>query len=705
MSAANQLLGDRYQFIQILSANDTGKTLLVADVHYPEHPKCVIRQLQLSTRNPITLKFVVKLLQKKVKVLEIIGRHRQIPSTFSSFEIDHNFYIVQEFIPGRSLESELIPTQPIPETAVLSLLTEALTALEFAQGHGVVHGRLKPTKMIRHRTDNRLVLLDFGSIKHISQEVSKDSPQQLDRSPADRIYMAPEQAQGQARFCTDHYALGMIAIQALTGLPPEEFPDKGHPNGHQEITALLQNTPGVSINTASLLARMVYPNPDRRYQKAVEILADLEQLTQPRTSTSSVIVDSAPPLPLTSPPRMSIESVSPTLNQTALETHPQTTINAAPAMPQTAISRRTPWAVIGLSGLMLVSLVAAVLGLRLPQRVLSAQKLRDAEVQAKAGNPEAAIANYTRALEISPNNSEALIKRSQLYSSVGNANAALADITRSLEVAPSNPEALAMRSKLHVQAGDTEAALADITEAIQLSPETAVYPYDRGNIRFAVGEIQGALEDYTQAIDLDANFTKAYVNRGSARADWGDDEGAVDDYTQAIDLEPPPSTQAATYLNRCLSYSNLGAQELALADCSAAINLRPSHGLAYQNRGLVKRRVGDFQGSLQDYNIAIKIEPGSPDPYYNRGSTRQAMGDLTGAMEDFSQAIAIAPDYVFALYDRGLLHVELGNPAEARQDFAQAAQLCLDLGRTGCYEDAQYQISQLENPQAEVSEE
>ncbi|MEO1294721.1 MAG: protein kinase [Cyanobacteria bacterium J06636_16] len=266
MSAANQLLGDRYQFIQILSANDTSKTLLVADVHYPEHPKCVIRQIQLSTRNPITLKFVVKLLQKKVKVLEIIGRHRQIPSTFASFEIDHNFCIVQEFIPGRSLESELIPTQPMPESAVLALLTESLTALAFAQDHGVVHGRLKPVKIIRHRTDNRLVLLDFGSIKHISQEISKDSPQLFERSPADRIYVAPEQRQGQARFCTDHYALGMIAIQALTGLPPEEFPDTSHSEVHQEITALLQNTPGLGINTASLLARMVHPNPDRRFR-------------------------------------------------------------------------------------------------------------------------------------------------------------------------------------------------------------------------------------------------------------------------------------------------------------------------------------------------------------------------------------------------------------------------------------------------------
>ena len=104
----------------------------------------------------------------------------------------------------------------------------------------------------------------------------------------------------------------------------------------------------------------------------------------------------------------------------------------------------------------------------------------------------------------------------------------------------------------------------------------------------------------------------------------------------------------------------------------------------------------DYQGSLQDYNIAIQIEPNSPDPYYNRGLTRQALNDLTGAMADFSQAIALDPNYVFAMYDRGLLQAELGNHAAALADLRQASQLCLDLGRTGCYDDAQYQITRLQ---------
>ncbi|NER83969.1 MAG: tetratricopeptide repeat protein [Leptolyngbya sp. SIO1D8] len=637
MSAANRLLGGRYQFIQVLSANDAGQTLLVADVHYPGHPKCVVRQLRLPTRNPMTLKFLLKLLQKKVDVLEVIGRHKQIPSIFSSFAADHNFYLVQEFIPGQSLQSELVAGRPMSEHSVLAFLKEALTILAFAQDNGVIHGRLKPSKVIRHQIDNRLVLLDFGLIKNISQEVAnKDSSQlaaQISRT--NRIYGAPEQYKGESRFCSDHYALGMIAIQALTGLPAEELPHAEHPGVYQEITALLHEIPGVGINTISLLARMVNPDPNRRYQKAVEILADLGFLetTQPPPTSSAIIADS--PLLTT---EISIPEV---------ELKPQ---------------KRKPWWLLGGAGLALLALLAAVIGLRLPQRVLSSQRVRDAQAEEQADQLQTALAHYTRALELNPSNREALAGRSQLY----------------------------------FEAGDPEAALSDITKAIEVAPNDPQHSYTRANFRFAVGDTQGAIADYTNAIRQDPTFVKAHVNRGSARADWGDDQGAIEDYTKAIELDPPAETQAAAYLNRCLSRSNLNEQETALEDCSAAINLRPNHGLAYQNRGLVRRRLGDFQGALQDYNIAIQIEPDSPDPYYNRGLTRQDMDDLSGALEDFSQAIEIDPSYVFAFYDRGLLRLHLGRRSQALADFRQASQLCLDLGRTGCYEDAQYQILQLQ---------
>ncbi len=638
MSAKPKLLGGRYQFIQVLGSSTTGQTLLAADVHYPGHPKCVVRQLQLPTRNPMTLKFLGNLLRKKVEVLESIGQHPNIPSTFAAFEEGQTFCIVQEFIPGRSLQAELREGEPWSALAVLFFLRETLPILAFAQENGVIHGNLKPSKLIRHQKENHLVIVDFGGIKTISQHITHRGKRIADQTAAAaQVYRAPEQLHGQSHFGSDHYALGMIALQALHGISATALPQPDDANLQAAIVGLLEGVPELDAAMIAILARMVHPDPQRRYQKAQDILVDLDRL---QTG------DRAPLAPLSA----------------AWIAAP--TAKGSLAVTEEATSRphRLPWGGLGIAALTGLGLIAGGLSLRVPQRLLAMRQVQKAQVEVAANNLEGAIAYYSQALALAPNRTELL----------------------------------AQRSHLHAKRGNTAAALADITEALEADTQNAGYAYDRANLRLTVGDVQGAIADYTQALKLDPTFVKAYVNRGSARADWGDDHGAIEDYTQAIALNPPKDVQAAAYLNRCLSYSNQGDQTRALEDCTTAINLRPSHGLAYQNRGLVRRRLGDLQGSLQDYNIAIQISPNSADAYYNRGLTRQAMADRVGAKEDLSQAIAIDPNYVFAYYDRGLLATQEGNLPQALADFRKTSQLCLDLGRTGCYQDAQYQISRLQ---------
>jgi tetratricopeptide (TPR) repeat protein len=570
----------------------------------------------------------------------MVGRHRQIPNTLASFQDQKYFYLAQEFIPGRSLAEELIFGKPWPQQKALLLLREVLRVLVFVQEHGVIHSNLKPSNILYHQGDGRILVSDFGLLKEINWDIASKETQPESESASQNpqwAYVPLEQRQGQTRFCTDHYALGMIAVQALTGLPPSDLPDAAQPDLPAVVLQLLQQVEGVGINTASLIARMVHPEPDRRYQKAVAILSDLNRLVEEPEPTPA---DRGEPMvyeiPQTAPPQVQ------------------------PFRGALRGSWRGKKVLIG-AVLGVVALGIGAAALRLPQRLLVGQQVAAAEAAAEQGDSAAAIAHYSKAIALEPNHGEAL----------------------------------AARGQLHSQANDSEAGLADLTAAITASPDNPTWVYQRGNLRFGVGDIQGAIDDYTAALQLDPGLVAAYVNRGTARADWGDDLGAVEDYTAALDQAPSLELRAAAYLNRCLSYSNLGQQAKALADCTEAINLRPSHGLAYQNRGLVRRRLDEFQGAIQDYNIAIQIEPDSPDPYYNRGLARQDLKDFTGALEDFSQAIALNEAHVFALYDRGLLYAQLSQAEQARADFEAASRLCLELGRVGCYEDAQYQISLL----------
>jgi serine/threonine-protein kinase len=339
-----------------------------------------------------------------------------------------------------------------------------------------------------------------------------------------------------------------------------------------------------------------------------------------------------------------------------------TTPAEASIQPSTECSRFSPpaWAARGAGvGLLLLTLgggLVALVQAQVPQRLMSQRLVNQAEELTET-QPEQAIARYDRAIAVVP-----------------------------------TAEAYLGRALAHQQAGDLSAAMADLSQAIDLEPENPIIYYQQGNLRYDLGDRQGALADYTNALRYNSGLVNAYINRGTVRAELGDEAGAVSDYTEAIQRNP---NLMEAYLNRCLSRSNLGDNASAIDDCTMAINLQPNSLLAYQNRGLVRRRLGDPAGAIDDFNIAIRLDPEDADPYYNRGLARLEMGDVAGAIADFTATIDRDPEHFLAYYDRGVMRSDQGDLPGALADLQQSAQLCLEQGLEGCYEDAQYELQRI----------
>ncbi|MEB3358913.1 MAG: tetratricopeptide repeat protein [Synechococcales bacterium] len=632
----NQLLGGRYQFLQTLGSNSPTNTYLVADTYLPEHPKRVVKRLPLAGRGKRAMQFVLLLLRKKAEALKHVGSHEQIPKILAYFEEDNSFYLVEEFIPGRPFSEILKPGKTFPEATVVRLLQEILKILLVLHSWGVIHRCIKPTNIIQRQIDGKLVLTGFGIFKEISTQNHR-SPQATSSAtfanPA-LTYVAPDQFQGQRHFSGDIYSVGIIGIQALTGLTAEELGrlrQAGTSNGRKGNTTFgWTEYARVSPAVAVILDRMVAPQAKQRYQTAAEVLEDLRRLT---AGLPPEVRQPHPPDP----------------TQVMAE-------NGAIA-PQRS-SR--PWLFSGMGALVVLVLVLGALALRIPQKMLAQVYVRRAADQAQQGDAPQAIKFYTQAIQAFPTSSAHL-----------------------------------KRGIAHAEAGEWQAAQQDLTKAVELNPESGLAYYHRGNVRYELGDRQNALADYTEAVQRDPSLTKAYVNRGSVRADLGDEQGAIADYTAALQQDP---NLAGAYLNRCLSRSNVGDHQGAIADCSQAIELEPNSVLAYQNRGLVRRRLGDTDGAIKDFNIAIRLDPDDADPYYNRGIARLEIGDTAGAVKDFDQAIERNPDHPFAYYERALVRQERGDRIGAIADLEYSARLCLDAGMVGCYEDAQFQLSQLQDP-------
>lgn len=298
-----KLLDRRYQVTQVLGAGGFGKTYLAQDTRRPGNPICVVKQLKPVSSETGFLETARRLFTSEGETLEQLGSHDQIPRLLAYFEEDHEFFLVQEFIEGHTLTQEMQPGQRWEEGKVIELLIEVLSILEFVHNRGVIHRDIKPDNLIRRNSDNKLVLVDFGAVKQINTQLATAYGQAGNTVAVGTPgYMASEQARGQPRPSSDIYALGIIGVQALTGMMPMQMQEDLNTG---EI--LWEHLVSTSRGLVTIINRMIRYHFKERYQSATEALQALQQLNAPyKPLPQSVpVYNSQPPLPVNPVPASS----------------------------------------------------------------------------------------------------------------------------------------------------------------------------------------------------------------------------------------------------------------------------------------------------------------------------------------------------------------------------------------------------------------
>jgi serine/threonine protein kinase len=267
-------LNGRYRVISALGTGGFGTTYLAEDQNRPGQPRCVVKQLQLNSDNAQLVNVTRRLFNTEAETLQKISHHEQIPELLASFEEEGQFFLVQEFIPGPSLLTEILSEQALPEPRVTKLLKEILNVLEFVHAKGVVHRNLKADNLIHHQQLDKWVLINFGSekaLKEISSQLMGQKKSSAVSTPP--THKASEPIISTSSASTDIYALGMICLQALTGMPPSEIerdPKTGEIRWPAEITSQ------VSPKLRNIISKMAFHDSKQRYSSATEVLQALD---------------------------------------------------------------------------------------------------------------------------------------------------------------------------------------------------------------------------------------------------------------------------------------------------------------------------------------------------------------------------------------------------------------------------------------------
>ena len=309
-SMIGQKLDGRYRIVRPLGAGGFGQTYVAEDTRRPGNPPCVVKVLQPASSDPEFLEVARRLFRSEAETLETLGHHDQIPRLLAFFEQDQDFFLVQELVEGSPLTDELVPGERWSISRVRSLLSEVLEILVFIHDQGVIHRDIKPDNIIRRQVDQKLVLVDFGSVKQVrNQALVTDQPTSVTVVVGTPGYMASEQSQGKPRASSDLYSLGIIGVQAITGILPAQF--------REDVDGELiwADQIDVAEDFARFLSQMVRPYFKLRYQTATEALQALHQLDQ--LDQNITIPDAPSPAhtpikPAIPPPRAATPSVFPT---------------------------------------------------------------------------------------------------------------------------------------------------------------------------------------------------------------------------------------------------------------------------------------------------------------------------------------------------------------------------------------------------------
>ena len=294
-------LRNRFKALRMVGQGGFGKTYLAEDLDNRNKP-CIIKRLTYQGPTPQATEKARQLFEQEAERLDHLI-HPQIPRLIGYFQEEDYLYLIQEFIEGETLHSELHRLGCFDEDKVGEVLTRLLPVLDFVHSCSVIHRDIKPDNIIR-RYDGELILIDFGVAKFLEQ-----SGVQSATTIGTPGYAAPEQVQGRATPASDLFALGATCFQLLTKAFENDIVSKsgyGWVDNWQSYLSKNADSP-LSTKTTAILTRLISLDEYRRYRTAADVLHDLVAEEKGQMSPSETI---APQKLLGNPGISEIETVA-----------------------------------------------------------------------------------------------------------------------------------------------------------------------------------------------------------------------------------------------------------------------------------------------------------------------------------------------------------------------------------------------------------
>lgn len=269
MIIKGQKINDRYEIIRNIGEGGMANVYLAIDTILNRKVAVKILRGDLATDEKFVRKF-----QREASAASNLD-HPNIVGIYDVGEDDGNYYIVMEYVEGRTLKSLIKRRGALTLPEVIDIMTQLTSGIAHAHEKGIIHRDIKPQNVLI-LDDGLVKIADFG----IAQALNSNELTQTNSVMGSVHYLPPEQANGTgSTYKSDIYSLGILMFELLIGKVPfkgENAVEIAIKQMKDPIPSVCDLNENIPQSVENIVLKATAKNPKNRYDTVEEMKYDIK---------------------------------------------------------------------------------------------------------------------------------------------------------------------------------------------------------------------------------------------------------------------------------------------------------------------------------------------------------------------------------------------------------------------------------------------